>query len=467
MNLKNSFARVLPLTALCLAAVMPVTFTSCGDDDEPSEKDGNGGEVIPGVTGDEALSPQEQKETLEKVGIALLDEINAADFGSLKDVVEYAADHYADGKYATGAIDRWYDACLEALSKTDEGTTTTTDRYDYGSEGWKSTYIYEYTYHDYRTLYLASNFTGHFEAGATGWTYTPSKDDLQFTFKDGAGRTCVLKLTTGGKVKPVYMGTSEHWKWLEEDSEMDYDNNVYHWVYLINREKRIYGIPEKAEVTLTQGGNVIAKAVVTTDLSSMASENYDLSKDSYSANATLEVAGYAWTVDRLAYTADKHATLTYGFRHGSTNLITMSLSADGKFGTEGTEGTKKVVVDIDVMNSVQLKGTLADAGRFVDYLDEAERNDENELGFKSYISQANGLLDLGLYFNNGSARQGDVRLEPFAERYGSYSYWTYEPVICFEDGTSYSTFSAFFNQKDFRSLINQFEKLADEFSDLY
>ena len=39
-------------------------------------------------------------------------------------------------------------------------------------------------------------------------------------------------------------------------------------------------------------------------------------------------------------------------------------------------------------------------------------------------------------------------------------------MLNFYDGSSYSTFDAFFNDKDFKSVIDAFEKLADNYASL-
>jgi hypothetical protein len=57
-------------------------------------------------------------------------------------------------------------------------------------------------------------------------------------------------------------------------------------------------------------------------------------------------------------------------------------------------------------------------------------------------------------------------LEPFEERGYSYSYWTYEPILNFFDGSTYSTFEAFFNDTDFKALIDLFEDLVDDYDKL-
>ena len=52
------------------------------------------------------------------------------------------------------------------------------------------------------------------------------------------------------------------------------------------------------------------------------------------------------------------------------------------------------------------------------------------------------------------------------EQWNGYTYWTAEPVLLFFDGSSYSTFSAFFNESDFKTVINTFKALADKYAGL-
>ena len=77
------------------------------------------------------------------------------------------------------------------------------------------------------------------------------------------------------------------------------------------------------------------------------------------------------------------------------------------------------------------------------------------------------LVVFHVFSDNSNVRQASVKWEPFYENYwGNYGYWTAEPVIYFADGSSYSTFSAFFNDKDFKTVINTFKALAEKYAGL-
>ena len=75
----------------------------------------------------------------------------------------------------------------------------------------------------------------------------------------------------------------------------------------------------------------------------------------------------------------------------------------------------------------------------------------------------------GLYFDGQGTRQAYVTVEPFQETSEwdtTYTYWTWEPVMNFDDGSNYSLCTTFFNEDDFRSLINMAWDVADDFVNL-
>ena len=128
---------------------------------------------------------------------------------------------------------------------------------------------------------------------------------------------------------------------------------------------------------------------------------------------------------------------------------------------------KNLFVKLDILGKVQLQGTLTDVRKFVDYIDDAEDNDRNETTYKSYINQANALADVNLFYDGSNVKQATIMLEPFVEdTWNGRTYWDVEPVIYFYDGSSYSTFEAFFNDKDFKKTIDTFKSLANKYAAL-
>ena len=74
---------------------------------------------------------------------------------------------------------------------------------------------------------------------------------------------------------------------------------------------------------------------------------------------------------------------------------------------------------------------------------------------------ANDLLDLGVYYDGGSLEQARVKLEVFEDK--GKGRWECEPVIYFADGSSYTTFEAFFNEVDFADVVDAANNLVDGF----
>lgn len=430
------------LSVIALMLTTPVV-TSCGDEEdekmENPNKPSSPNDSIP------EQSPINQKEFLEETGIQLMNQLKASDFQNVGNLAQYV-DEYVVEEYDYSEVEDWSQGCLEdiitALGSSEE-------EYDWGIE----------KYSNYACLYRASAFTGHFVAKDGVWKYSKA-NDLQFTFNDEAGKTCVLKLTTSGKKKTVYVGESTDW------IDYDYSDEIGYIDYIDRFENRVE-VPEKVVVTLTQGGNAIATFTLVTDLSSMKSENFDLTKDSYSASASINVNGYEYAYDKISYNAQKNASGSVSLKKGNTHLLSFSISTDGTINEEEVTSAKNAVLSFKILDKVEVAGNCQDIFKLIEKMEKANDNYDDESLFKSYINEANGLVNLKVYYNGVKQEQLSVKLEPFKYDDGwGYSEWYCEPVICFPDETSYSTFEAFFDEDDFGALIKAADKLVQEFQKL-
>ena len=75
-------------------------------------------------------------------------------------------------------------------------------------------------------------------------------------------------------------------------------------------------------------------------------------------------------------------------------------------------------------------------------------------------------MDINLFYDNSNVKQATTKIEAFAESDYYGTYWKAEPTLNFYDGSSYSTFSAFFNESDFKAVIDDFNKLIEKYKDL-
>lgn len=434
------------LLALPLVLGAPTVLSSCGDDEpDPIEKPNN--PDTPNTPGDNnqgetKLDSESQKLKLQATAQKFMKEVPADEMRNLSQLADYVNDAYIDNsKFNNDVVTDWFKKLIDSNLSPD-------GKKDYNY--WSKEY--------YKRIIELSQFKGKFVAGKGGWTKS-NADDLQFEFKDQNGITCVLTLKTSGKTAKVYVGET----WGD-----DYYNEEYSkWVYKI--EKNYVYVPEHITTTLLQGGNTLVSAEVNIDHSQFSGPEYDLSKDAVSTNATVKINNYVWVVDRAAHNSKEGSAYVKGSmsKAGKTLVSFEASAADTKLDEDGEllqGGAAKVSVNI--LGEVQIKGTCSNVKTFADYMDKADRNDENESQFKSYVNQANSLLNLGIYFNGGSMRQAKVQLECFEDGYAYDKYWTYEPVLVFDDNSTYSTFTAFFNETSFREVINSFEDLVRSYEKL-
>ena len=103
-------------------------------------------------------------------------------------------------------------------------------------------------------------------------------------------------------------------------------------------------------------------------------------------------------------------------------------------------------------------------------MEQADKNDEKENSYKQWITNANALMDVKLYLDDSKNASASLVLLPFVDRYSSpyysYEYWYNEPGLLFTDGTSY-TFSEYFDDGSFKTVIKNFENLMDSFARMF
>lgn len=454
---KWAFAMMLVVPSIC--------FVACSDDDP---------EVIPPTddpetpvnptppTDETAMTSAEQKERLEAVALEVADLIPASDFTQIESLGRYMNDTYIED-YDWDNVEDWADDIFEALKGS--VVSTTTEREDWG---------WTYIYRNYKAIVAASNFTGHFTAQNGKWKQS-SANDLQFIFTDRAGANCVLKLETSGSTKNVYVGDIEDWV------DDYYDDSKNEWTDYYDRTQLTISVPEHIVVTLTQGGSTVVKATVDIDLKNITNNEFNFATNSMTVSGKVELNnGYVFHASQVAYTANSKASVSCSISKNGTSLVSMSVAADVSdipncnlsaftydpedFDWDDANG-KNALLKVDVLGKVQIQGTLTDVRSFANNLEDAEDNEENENKFKQYIDKANSLADVNVFYDNSSTKQATFTLEPFEESDYYYRYWSVEPTIHFYDGSSYS-FDVFFNEKDFKKVINTYKRLGENYEDL-
>ena len=447
-------------------------LVSCGgDDDSVDSPIVNPDPIVPEEPSkNEAMTPLEQKEYLDVIARGFMDKTPASDFNEISKLCNHISNTYTDS-YDWDEVGDWGSEIFESL-KESLGTTDKEQEKDSWGE-------YNYIYTNYKALVMASNFKGQFKAIGNKWELSKA-DDLQFIFSDQHGKECVLKLVTSGNVKKVFIGNIDEWV----DYNYDYSNDYYISNDYYDRTQLTVGVPENIVVTLTQGGSQVVKVTVKLNIGDLSNDKFDLSKNQLTASTLVELNnGYKFNVSQVAYNGNNKTSVSFDMSKNGESLASVAFSSDisgipscnidamvsGNIDEEdfNNSNMKNVYVKLDIMGKLQIQGTLSDVRKFTDYINEADDNDDDEKTFKSYVNQANSLANFNLFYDGKSTKQATVTLEAFEEEsWNGIKYWYMEPMLNFYDGSSYSTFDAFFNDKDFKSVIDAFEKLADNYASL-
>ena len=447
-------------------------LVSCGgDDDSVDSPIVNPDPIKPEEPSkNEAMTPLEQKEYLDVIARGFMDKTPASDFNEISKLYNHISNTYTDN-YNWDEVGDWGREIFESL-KESLGTTDKEQEKDSWGE-------YNYIYTNYKALVMASNFKGQFKAIGNKWELSKA-DDLQFIFSDQYGKECVLKLVTSGNVKKVFIGNIDEWV----DYNYDYSNDYYISNDYYDRTQLTVGVPENIVVTLTQGGSQVVKVTVKLNIGDLSNDKFDLSKNQLTASTLVELNnGYKFNVSQVAYNGNNKTSVSFDMSKNGESLASVAFSSDisgipscnidamvsGNIDEEdfNNSNMKNVYVKLDIMGKLQIQGTLSDVRKFTDYINEADDNDDDEKTFKSYVNQANSLANFNLFYDGKSTKQATVTLEAFEEEsWNGMKYWYMEPMLNFYDGSSYSTFDAFFNDKDFKSVIDAFEKLADNYASL-
>ena len=447
-------------------------LVSCGgDDDSVDSPIVNPDPIVPEEPSkNEAMTPLEQKEYLDVIARGFMDKTPASDFNEISKLCNHISNTYTDS-YDWDEVGDWGSEIFESL-KESLGTTDKEQEKDSWGE-------FNYIYTNYKALVMASNFKGQFKAIGNKWELSKA-DDLQFIFSDQHGKECVLKLVTSGNVKKVFIGNIDEWV----DYNYDYSNDYYISNDYYDRTQLTVGVPENIVVTLTQGGSQVVKVTVKLNIGDLSNDKFDLSKNQLTASTLVELNnGYKFNVSQVAYKGNNQTSVSFDMSKNGESLASVAFSSDisgipscnidamvsGNIDEEdfNNSNMKNVYVKLDIMGKLQIQGTLSDVRKFTDYINEADDNDDDEKTFKSYVNQANSLANFNLFYDGKSTKQATVTLEAFEEEsWNGMKYWYMEPMLNFYDGSSYSTFDAFFNDKDFKSVIDAFEKLADNYASL-
>lgn len=417
------------LAMLLFAAMVSMATVSCSDSGDNNEGgNGNGGNG--GGTPGDTISASEQKKRLESIANEFVDKINADQFTNLKEIAE--AIDGADNS----AISDWADACMDACLVETKGDT-----------------VCSY-------LFVASNFTGSFVLDGNKWTLSNDKvDNLQFKFKDKEGKDCVLKLEHSGKETKIHHESFDRveyrYIWNEYSTPSEYTH----------RDIDSLSIPENITVTLTQGGKTVVSTDIHTTLT-VGSGDIDLTRDEVEVTISSTVNDYKLELQKALYSKSEKASVqSFVITKDSEELISLSAEVAFDISNPNNPVCKSGSFEVKVLGGkARVAGNVTDGKALQDCLNKAYDNNQNDEEYKRYIEEVNSYAPVKLYLDNSDKYAATVCLKPFKEDPDeNHSSWTCEPVLVFNDGSSY-TFVEYFDEESFKNVIKKVEDLIEDFT---
>lgn len=405
-----------------LTAAM-MLFTACGGDDDPTNDDKGGG----GSTEVPAMSASQAKQSLQSTANELLAKINVKEFEEFKQMLDAVDVEESD------TVSDWFDAAKEACTINVSHTSET-------------------------RLWKASNFVGAFELQDGVWKQTgKGGNDLTFTFNDTQGKKCVLTVKASDDATKIH-----HEAFDEEDWDWDEEYGSYTMRY-VNQ----FMLPKTVNVTLTRDGKT--EATVTVNAGVKTAGEIDLGKDELEVTSVITVADFQVNVSKASYKAGKTAEAKAVISKNGETLITVTADGKGSYSSKDEDFTVgQMNATVDILSKAKVVAAVSDVEMLNSNLEKADENDENETLFKQYVENANKLINAKLYLNGSANSSAKLYLSPVPEEYGGAygKYWDYETWMEFSDGSKYSV-DSYFNEKDFKSVVDKIESIIDDFKDLF
>lgn len=403
----------------CACAAM-LSFTACSDDDK-----NGGGEGT-------ELTPEQNKQKLESIGLTTIGKINAADHADLLQTIDGFSKCIDDGDLE---LERHEEMDMVAGLLADIRSVCAKANLGGMSEFASPNY----------DLYRAAEFYGiyNYEENSQKWGYTPDKNKLEFRFNVN-GKPAVVTVAASGKETKV---------------EIDEENDVM--------------IPENVEATISKDGKELCKLTVTLKVDD-TNKTADI-KTQLSAN------GYVFLVKTDA--SNTTATASYSLTKNNEVLISAAADLTGENLTNGDivdndnaqDLFKGANVVINIINEATIKASCSDIGSLINLL---ERLDEEYSWMEQYkqpynqeVADAyNTYIDAKLYYTSDDVI-ANFKMQVYYDEDDYYyesgnrvnGVYDTEAVIVFTiDDSSYS-FDSYFDEISFNDLINSAEKLGKQY----
>lgn len=435
--MKKLFSSLL----LAFMALGVVCFSACSgsDDDGPASPSTPGtdtpGEVKTDST-DAQKGSQEQMQQLISTSNKFMSKINSADFNNVKRVTDALENIDND------EIIDWIEDCIDVYVNGDNDRASVE-----------------------RPLWRASNFTGHFrQSGNRIVKENGTYDDIQVTFTDTNGSTCVAKVTTSGSTTNVSAAflnfTEEDWSYFDGYTETRYENT--------------FAVPQNVVATLTQNGSEILRVTVNATFSGPG--KFPTQASLTNLTTTVKINNYAVTVNRAAASSSQ-VNGDVSVAVNNETILHVTGTANGSYHDNEYDAVDidfgAVDVTSDILGEVQVAFLSTNITRFfeqIEFFDE----DMTRSQMESAVNSLNSLSTGRLYFNKNTVPSATLSFSAshigdynYGSGYGDFDYYNLMPVLKFASDGQEVAFEDYFTESNFRSVINTYNNLVSSFRRMF
>lgn len=465
---------------LGLLSLGMITLQSCDENSNEMEK----------------ISPVEQKERLQNIGMEVLNKIDATDFQNIADVADFISAEIENAEIDEELFEKLesltsdgeqepeplrainslmalsLDMAQNRTSLTEGADDVYTLTVDAGLNDIYGALIYEDGYLDY-------------DESVT--------DRLELQFTDNQNQNWVVTLAGSEETTEISLQTQSRYsyesKYEDGYTYTEEDNEDYNFFITV---------PKQVSFVATCNRNKVVDLQINSDLAFEASI-YESSKEvmdyeiwefdynrtlnatinytNINVEASLYVNNYKETFKSSV--DDKGVYMNIGFDIDGKNVATANFTLNAnvpKFiqqlnasedDTElNTQYINSFVSKIDVLGKAQLVAKADDFGKFYD----AFMEDDDHETFEEYqqsVAKLNNAYKITLHYDNTSTVQATIESEAFREVEYDYEYWGYKDVIVFSEDGSRHDFEDYFDEESFDRIFNKVDDLFDSLDNMF
>ena len=381
------------------------------------------------------LAPAEQKAKLENVSKKVLEELPAAEYEELIKLAaryyEFGSERFDNDEYDMSEVEEALknDLLDKVFSEIETGDETM------------------------ETILRLSECKGTIYAREDKAVYQKS-NDTKIVVEDTEG-DWVLELKQTGWKKNVYLG--------------EFDGNSV-----------TVDIPSQVTAELSVGRKSYLQIEINVDYN-FGSNGIDPENDRISFTTTFQLADLSLTIGETACNAKSgEAEFSMKFKKGRTTWVGTEFTLDADLEFDEDDDIESLILNmgsfsVELMDEVKIVGVMADRNGLIEDIAQEELYFEGtEDQVKATVDAINSSASVCISYDGGRTSQARVVMDYFEFEDNPGEYYC-EPVILFEDGTSYSYFEFYEMfieddlddmESDLADAIQEYEDLVEKYFDL-